>query len=268
MDKKQKDKALKIAVQAAKMGGAIALKYFRRLKKVSIKEGAGLVSEADHESEIAIKKCVLSQFSDHKFLGEETGYTSTKRSASNALWVVDPLDGTTNYVHGFPFFCVSIGLEYEGTIQVAVVHAPLLKYTYTASLGNGAFLNGKKISVSSTDRIEDSLLATGFSYKKDQVFESELVDFKVFSQQARGVRRAGSAALDMCMVASGVFDGFWERQLAPWDTAAGCLIISEAGGKVTNFAGDPFHFSMDSIAAGNASIHKTILQFVQRKRDR
>jgi myo-inositol-1(or 4)-monophosphatase len=263
MDKKQQDKALKVALDAAKKGGAITLKYFRKLKSVSIKEGAGLVSEADRESEAIIAKIILKAFPKHQILGEETGYSGVQ--AAPELWVVDPLDGTTNYVHGFPFYCVSIGLEVNGVIEVGVVYAPLLKQTYTAVKGRGAFLNGKPIHVSRTERIADSLLATGFSYSRSEFLDQEVRDFRLLSEQARGIRRAGSAALDMCMVASGVFDGFWERQLAPWDTAAGSLLVREAGGVVTSFEGSDFHFSMKSVLAGNPHMHPLIMKTIQNR---
>jgi myo-inositol-1(or 4)-monophosphatase len=257
MDKKLQKLALKTALEAAAKGGKIHLKYFRKLKKVSIKEGAGLVSEADRESEACIVRTIHKVFPKHQILGEEGGYTETGKG-SGALWIVDPLDGTTNYVHGFPFFCVSIGLEIDGKTEVGVIHAPLLGNTYTAVRGGGAFMNGKPIRVSLTSTIDESLLATGFSYKRGEILERELHDFKLLAEQSRGIRRAGSAALDMAMVASGVFDGFWERELAAWDTAAGELIVREAGGVVTNFSGEPFHFSMKTVLAANPKIHKLI----------
>lgn len=253
MTTKEKEKALRVALQAAKLGGQVTLKYFKKLKHVSIKDGAGLVSEADRESESVIKKTVHKTYPSHKFLGEEGGMT--EGSGSNALWVVDPLDGTTNYVHGFPFYCVSIALEVDGVTEVGIIHVPVLKQTYTAMRGKGAYLNDKRMKVSKTSRIEDSLLATGFSYKKSSILVDELKDFKILAERSQGVRRAGSAALDLCMVASGVFDGFWERELAPWDTAAGVLLVTEAGGVVTTFQNKPFHFSMKTVLAGNPKIH-------------
>lgn len=265
MDKKKQKEILKVALIAAKAGAKVARKYFRRLKSVDIKEGAGLVSEADRESEAVIQAIVHKKFPKHKFLGEEGGYQGAS-TAENGLWVVDPIDGTTNYVHGFPFFCVSIGFEYKGQIEVGVVYAPLLKYLFTAVRGDGAFWNGKPIHVSKTERMEDSLLATGFSYMRNQVLEDELQRFKTFAEKSRGLRRAGSAALDMCMVAAGIFDGFWERELAPWDTAAGSLIVREAGGVVKNFLGEEFHYPMKSIVAGNPFMAPQILQAINANR--
>jgi myo-inositol-1(or 4)-monophosphatase len=260
---REQNRILKTALEAAAKGSAVTLRYFKRVKHVDIKEGAGLVSEADRGSELAIMRTVHKSFPYHRFLGEETGL-SAKGCKGEALWVVDPLDGTTNYVHGFPFFCISIGVEVEEQIEVGVVHAPILGWTYTAKRGCGAFLNGKRIRVSKTDRIEDSLLATGFSYQKNKILEHELVDFKSFSEEARGIRRSGSAALDMCMVASGIFDGFWERELAPWDTAAGSLIVSEAGGTVTSFAANEFHYSMKSVVAAPPKMHSLILGVINK----
>ncbi len=264
MDKKLQDKCLKVAIKAAGRGGSIALKYFRKLKHISQKEDAGLVSEADRDSEAYIIKTVRRTFPHHRFLGEEGGFARGSSGESEPLWVVDPLDGTTNYVHGFPFFCVSIGVEVLGDVQVAVVHAPLLKYTFTAIKGRGAFFNGKKIQVSRTEKIDASLLATGFSYQKE-VLDQEIRDFKTLSEQSRGIRRAGSAALDLCMVAWGIFDGFWERELSPWDTSAGSLLVREAGGVVTSFDGQPFQSSMKSILAGNPKIHDQLGKIIGQK---
>ncbi len=263
MDKKQQNHLLKVANLAAFEGGKIALKYFRKLKKIDIKEGAGLVSEADRESEAVIRRIIKKKFPEHLFLGEETSVKDEVLSSDKGLWVVDPIDGTTNYVHGFPMFCVSIGFEFKGVIEVGVVYAPLLKYTFTAIRGRGAFMNGKPISVSKTETLEDSLLATGFSYMRNEVLQDELRRFKIFSEKSRGLRRAGSAALDMCFVAAGIFDGFWERELAPWDTAAGSLIVREAGGEVSNFNGDPFHYMMKSVVAGNSKISSQIKEIIQ-----
>jgi myo-inositol-1(or 4)-monophosphatase len=260
-DKKQ---ILKTAMRAAKAGGAITVKYFRRLKHVSEKRDAGLVSEADQQSEEKIRTMVKKAFPQHRFLGEETGLTENLASTCD-LWIVDPLDGTTNYVHGFPFFCVSIGFESEGKVQVGVVHAPLLGQTYWAVRGGGAFLNGRPIGVSRTKVLDNSLLATGFSYQKKKLLQRELNDFKALSERVRGIRRCGSAALDLCMVASGVFDGFWERALAPWDTAAGSLIVREAGGLVTDFSGAPFHPDMKTIVAAPLAIHRQLLRVLKHR---
>lgn len=262
MNPKEQKQILKTALEASRAGAKILQKYFKRLKSVNIKEGAGLVSEADHESEAIIKKIVHKKFPEHHFLGEETGYNNKGRAKNDSLWIVDPLDGTTNYVHGFPFFCISIGYEYKGQIEVAVVYAPLLKYLFTATRGAGAFWNGKPIHVSAAQKIEDSLLATGFSYMRNQVLSDELETFKLFAEKSRGLRRAGSAALDMCLVAAGVFDGFWERELAPWDTAAGSLIVREAGGVVSNFENEFFHYQMKSVVAGNPKIQRQISDLI------
>lgn len=258
----ERRKVLQTATKAALVGGLVTMKYFKRLKQVSSKKGAGLVSEADRESEAIIKDIVLSRFPHHQFLGEEGGMTS---GASQYLWHVDPLDGTTNYIHGFPFFCVSIGVEVNGELEVGVVHAPLLKQTFVASRGGGAFLNGKSISVSQASKIEDSLLATGFSYSGRKLIKSEMRDFENLSQSARGIRRAGSAALDFCMVACGVFDGFWERGLSSWDTAAGTLLVREAGGLVTDFKGKAFDLKQSSVVAANPKVHKALLKRLKSK---
>jgi len=262
MNEKDRKQALRYAVEAAFVGGQVQLKYFRRLKNIKEKLNEGLVSEADQESENRITDLLRKKFPSFDILGEEGGLKPSG-GRREGLWLIDPLDGTTNYVHGFPFFCVSIGLELEGKIQVGAVHAPLLNMTFTACRSGGSFMNKKPIHVSHTFEIEKSLLATGFSYNRDEVLDSELQDFKHFSMRARGIRRAGSAALDLCMVAQGVFDGFWERQLKPWDTAAGHLIVEEAGGMVTTFDGKPFRFDKDSIVAANPKMHPQIIDTLQ-----
>lgn len=260
--RKERLHVAKVAMIAALDGGRILNKYFRKLKQVSEKQGAGLVSEADRESELCIRKRVWESFPNHQFLGEEWGHTNQDND-SDFLWVVDPLDGTTNYVHGFPFFCISIGVEYKGEPQVGIVHAPLLGMTYKAILGEGAYLNGKRIRVSKTKNLESSLLATGFSYRKRALLKDEVRDFRVIAERTRGVRRAGSAALDFCMVASGIFDGFWERALSPWDVSAGTLIVREAGGVVTDFGGKRFRSNMKTVLAANKPVHRALVKFLK-----
>lgn len=258
MNETEQKRALEVALKAAKAGGDITLKYFQKLRNVTLKGSAGLVSEADQESEECIREMLTKEFPNHQVLGEEEGLSGA--SSSGPMWHVDPLDGTTNYVHGFPFYCVSIGLAVDKDVVVGVVHAPLLNQTFTASKGHGAFMNDQPISVSKTDKLTDTLLATGFSYEKGPMLDQELTDFKSLSLEAHGIRRAGSAALDFCFVASGIFDGFWERKLNSWDTAAGTIIVREAGGIVSDFEGNHFTPDMKTVVAANPNIQPLLLE--------
>ena len=176
---------------------------------------------------------------------------------------MDPLDGTTNYVHKFPMFCVSIAAEWKNQVVVGVIYHPILKDTYVAVRGKGAYLNGKRIKVSQTKRLTDSLLTTGFTYRKDTWLHREMRAFEGLSKIARAVRRPGSAALDLAYTARGVFDGFWERNLSSWDVAAGSLIVLEAGGSVTNFRGQTFDPEQRDIVASNQHLHPELLSAFQ-----
>ncbi len=277
------DKALQVAGLAADQAVQILLKYYGNLRDISEKEHAGLVSEADRESETLIVNCLRSYFPDHQFLGEESGLSSgmgtshkiknveetgknqtTVSLGTNPIWIIDPLDGTTNYVHRFPVFCVSIALQVEGRVVVGLVDAPMLQMRFHAISGRGAFLNRKPITVSSRQAFKDGLFATGFS-STDHALERQFELIKATIQEARGIRRAGAAALDLCFVAEGVFDCFWEKNLQPWDTAAGALIATEAGAVVTDFEGRPFRpTQMKDIVAGNPTLHAEILHRMKR----
>lgn len=211
-------KLLKAAVEAAHASGDILAHHFGKTLRVREKTGAGLVTNIDIASEKAALRILKKSFPDFGFLTEESGIHAAR---SAGRWVIDPLDGTTNYIHRFPMFCVSIAAEWEGEVIVGVIYHPILKDTYTAIRGKGAFVNGKRLRVSSTSRLEDSLLTTGFTYRKDEWLHAEMQAFENLSAVARAVRRPGSAALDLAYTARGVFDGFWERRLSPWDVAAG-----------------------------------------------
>lgn len=259
--------ALQAAQAAADGASQILMKHFGHLQNVTEKFQAGLVSEADKESEDFILGLLKQKFPTHKFLGEETGFTSgslspgkgTGSDRKGAIWMIDPLDGTTNYVHGFPVFCVSIGLEVDGELAVAVIDAPMLRSRYHAVRGQGAFLNGQPIRASSRTEFKDGLFATGFSSNDDSL-EMTFDLLSVVIKRARGIRRAGAAALDLCFVAQGVFDCFWEKNLSAWDTAAGALIAMEAGARVTDMTGRPFDPREGSILAGTPAIHQQVLQ--------
>lgn len=258
------DFALASAFGAADIACEVLLRHYGQLKNVSEKFHAGLVSEADRESEARVFGSLRQRHPDCHFLGEETGYTS---SASNvepesaksgvATWIVDPLDGTTNYVHQFPFFCVSIGLEANGELLLGVVDAPKLGMRFHAVRGGGAFMNGEPIRSSGRSELREALFATGFS-SQDNHLEDQYKLVTMAIKQARGVRRAGAAALDLCFVAQGTFDCFWEKGLAPWDTAAGALIAREAGATVTDFDGQPYDVRAPGILAATPAVHGAI----------
>jgi myo-inositol-1(or 4)-monophosphatase len=252
------------ANQACRRGREVLLKYFGHLEHVEEKFQAGLVSEADKESEKIIQTELKKYFPEMEFLGEETAYqtqTKVKTVASDKpRWILDPLDGTTNYVHRFPVFCISLGLEYKGEMQVAVIDVPLMNETYTAIRGQGAWVNGQKLRVSKTAELNKSLLATGFFGENDLSLQEQMKIFSKLVRETRGIRRAGAAAYDLCMVARGVFDGFWESNLSPWDTAAGLLLVTEAGGQVTTFRGKTYDPYKNSIIASNGHLHSTLVE--------
>ncbi len=246
-------------IAAARASGRVLMKYFGSGKfKVSEKDQAGLVTNADLESERACVRLLKKARPDFGFLTEEATTTLHKIDEVPGRWIIDPLDGTTNFVHGFPMFCVSLAAEWEGEIVVGVIYHPVLKDTYSAIRGKGAYLNGKKIKVSRTKQLRDSLLSTGFTYRKDEWLHAEMEAFERLSGIARAIRRPGSAALDLAYTARGVFDGFWERRLSPWDVAAGGLIVQEAGGKVTDFKGNPFKIDDKEILASNSALHEEL----------
>lgn len=248
--------ALYKAIKAAKLGREVLLSYYGRLEQVEEKFQAGLVSEADKESEKTIFNYLKSQFPDDEFIGEESTLDSTKIGPAKARgrWIVDPLDGTTNYVHRFPVFCVSIGYEYDGKMQLAVIDVPMLGEVYTAIRGQGAFVNGRRMQVSSTDTLRNSLLATGFIADHEKNLQEQLKLFADIVRRCRGVRRPGAAAYDLAMVARGSLDGFWEKGLQPWDAAAGMLLVTEAGGKVCTYRGNEYHPFRKSMIATNAHL--------------
>ena len=215
-----------------------------------------LVTQTDKNAEQVIKDDILAKFPDHNILAEESGETS---SNSDFLWVIDPLDGTTNFVHGLSPYCVSIALFKNNKPLLSVISELPSENLFWAVKGNGAFCNGEKISVSSRKLIRDSLLITGFSYEHDSKWETNMKLFKNFTKISHGVRRIGSAAADLCYVASGKADAFWEIGLYPWDSAAGILLVEEAGGKVTRMDGKPYNIYDKQILATNNLIHNEML---------
>ncbi|MEK7692534.1 MAG: inositol monophosphatase family protein, partial [Bdellovibrionota bacterium] len=239
----------KLVIRAARTAGLILTRYFQRREyHVRSKGAAGLVTDADLAAEAAVIKILRAGRPHFAFLTEEGLAKNLRPTAdpsfgrTSGRWIVDPLDGTTNFVHGFPMFCVSIGAEWQGRVVAGAIYHPVLREMYHAREGGGAWLGGKKrLHVSKTKQVADALLTTGFTYQKRKHLNVEMNAFRALSSRARAVRRPGSAALDLAYTARGVFDGFWERRLNPWDVAAGGIIVQEAGGVVTDFSGRPFH---------------------------
>ena len=246
----------------AREAGALLIEHFHEGLKIEYKGEADLVTAADRASEALIRERVSQQFPSHDVLGEEQGLEDR---GSEYRWYVDPLDGTTNFAHGFPVFAVSMGLEHRlgdaGTRIAGVVYDPTRDELFSAEKGKGAQLNGKAIHVSKIKQLKECLVATGFpSHKRHK--NPNIFFYHQITLRTHGVRRAGSAALDLCSVACGRFDGFWEFNLNPWDTAAGVLIIEEAGGKVSRFDGSPFQLNSRETLGSNGLVHDAlVLQF-------
>jgi len=255
--------ALYKAILAARLGRGILMKYIGRLEKIEHKFQAGLVSEADKESEQIIFETLRKNFPNDEFLGEESSVGQTKVQSpvqgKKGRWIVDPLDGTTNYIHQLPIFCISIGYEYAGQTQLAVIDVPMLGEVYTAIRGQGAFVNGRPLKVSLTEHLKDAFLATGFNNEFESRLQEQIKVFGKVIRETRAIRRAGAAAYDLCMVARGVFDGYWERGIQPWDSSAGILLVEEAGGKVVTYRGKKYDPYKNSIVAGNPKIVDQLL---------
>jgi myo-inositol-1(or 4)-monophosphatase len=249
------------ARSAARLAGAIQLDSYGKTIDVSRKGDINLVTEVDHRCERAVVDHLHAAFPDHQILAEEG---SVRKSASGYRWIIDPLDGTTNYAHGYPRFCVAIALEDSGRIVLGVVLDPVLDEEFVGVLGGGAALNGRPIRVSAETRLLHSLLATGFAYDLRENPDNNLDYFEAFTLTSQAVRRDGSAELNLCYTAMGRFDGFWEMQLSPWDVAAGGLIVREAGGAVTDFEGRPNEMDGARIVASNGKIHRDLLEIIHR----
>ncbi len=253
------DEIKRTAIAAAYKGSKIISGYFGRFFQINKKGAIDLVTQADLASERLIIKTIRSKFPDHMILAEESGFTG---GTSKYKWIIDPLDGTTNFAHGLGIVSISIAFLADDEIQVGIVLNPFTGELFTAIKGRGANLNGSPIRVSNNSRISDSLLVTGFPYD----FKDRRKIFKRFVsclKASQGVRRLGSAALDLCFVACGRFDGFWEENLKPWDTAAGVLIAKEAGAIVTDFSGGDFSIEKKEILATNGKIHKKMISLLK-----
>jgi myo-inositol-1(or 4)-monophosphatase len=249
---------LQAATEIAREAGDIVRQGYGKVKQIDYKGAVNPVTETDRAAETHIIARLQSAFPEHLILGEESGGSSWR--TSHPIWLVDPLDGTNNFAHAFPHFCVSIGLMMEHKMIVGVIYDPLRDEMFAAQIGVGTTLNGASVKVSGTARLADALLATGFSYSRRVAADNNTRRLDHFLRRSQGVRRAGSAALDMAYVACGRLDGYWEAFLNPWDLAAGVLLIQEAGGVVSDFAGEQERlFSGEEVIVSNASIHKEML---------
>ena len=231
--------------------------------RVEKKGTIDLVTEIDIAIEREFRDMIAARFPDHDVLGEEFGAGAERHRAPHFCWVFDPIDGTTNYAHGLPIFCASLALEVDGEPIVAAVYDPNRKELFTAERGLGARLNGRMLRASAAESLIDSLLVTGFHYNVHKDPGKVIEMFAAFIARARAVRRLGSAALDLCYVAAGRFDGFWERQLQPWDVAGGALIVAEAGGRVTTMTGESYGSRKGSVLATNGRIHEAMLDVIR-----
>lgn len=255
---------LNTAVKAARRAGTIITRASFDVDKLTIraKQKNDFVSEVDHAAEEAIISVLREAYPDHGFLGEESGFQDSER---DNVWVIDPLDGTTNFLHGFPQYCVSIALLHKGAPQQAVVFDPTRNELFTATKGVGAYLNDRRIRVSRTDRIDAALIGTGFPFREVENLDQYMRMLRDVMTSTAGVRRPGAAALDLAWVAAGRIDGFWEMGLSPWDMAAGALLVREAGGLVADFAGEDKYLDNGRIVAANGKIFGAFMKLLGAK---
>ncbi len=252
---------LDVAIMAAKAAGRVLMTKFGGPLVIQHKGEIDLVTEADREAEAAAVECIRSRFPGHDILAEEGDYG---KSGASFRWIIDPLDGTTNFAHRFPWFAVSIALEQAGEVVAGVVFNPCSRDLFTASRGGGAFRNGVRLAVSSTERLDLAFLATGFPYDRKVSPVNNYDHFVNFQGAAQACRRAGAASLDLAWTAAGSFDGYWEMKLKPWDMAAGKLLVEEAGGTVTDFDGHPCDIFGAECLASNRLIHAEMLRLLTR----
>jgi myo-inositol-1(or 4)-monophosphatase len=251
---------MQVAITAAERGARVLQAKYGSISQVRKKVAQEIVTEADTESENEIIAVIRSRYPDHEILSEESGL---KTGVSDYRWIVDPLDGTVNYAHQVPIFCISIALAFQGEIVLGIVLNPLKGEVFSAIKGQGVQLNGQAIQVSSISTLSDSLLVTGFAYNVQEIFEAVITRYGNCLKAAQGMRRLGSAALDLCYVACGRFEGYWEQNLKPWDSAAGALMVAEAGGQVTTFSNRPYSVDRDEILATNGRIHGAMLELLE-----
>ncbi len=253
---------LDIATEAVHSGGAVLEDYWGNLKSIEEKGRSGdLVTEADKAAEVEVLRVLRDRVSDHPVLTEESGEINTRES--KYLWAVDPLDGTTNYAHQYPMSCVSVGLLIDGIPQVGAVYNPFRQELFRAARGLGATCNYRTIKISDVSQLPQSLLVTGFAYDRTETVDNNYAEFCHLTHLTQGVRRSGSAALDLCDVACGRLDGYWERGIKLWDMAAGIVLVQEAGGKVTAYDGGPLQIASGRLLATNGLLHTQLSQALQ-----
>ncbi len=255
------EKVREVTFKAAREAGGLLRERLGHIKSVDYKSAFNIVTDVDKASERMIIGILSEAFPDYNILAEEGGATD---SGGRRRWLIDPLDGTTNYTHAYPFFAVSIGLEEDGKMIWGVVYNPVSEELFWAEAGKGAWLNNQPIKVSCTGTLSGSLLSTGFPPDTQELRDDNMLRFHTLTDLSHGVRRDGSAALDLCFVACGRFDGFWEKKLSPWDTAAGSIVVTEAGGRVSNLSGGPFDMASGHILATNGLIHEEVLSIMAR----
>jgi myo-inositol-1(or 4)-monophosphatase len=255
---------LNVAIEAAKEAGKFLKHNLGKVKEITVKSGQekNLVTEIDKKSEELVVSIIRKHFPGHDILAEESGTEHGKQSEYR--WIIDPLDGTTNFTHGLPIFCVSIGLERKGEVIAGVIYDPNLDELFSAEKGRGAFLNGRRLRVSQTPSLKQSLLVSGFPYNVSENPDNCLEHFVNFVIECQGVRRMGSAAIDLAYVAAGRYDGFWEVHLNAWDMAAGVILIREAGGKITGFDGDEINIYGKKVVASNSLIHDEMVGLLKK----
>ncbi len=255
------DELKRVLLEAAKAGGAIIKEYFQGSFKVDNKTSINdLVTDVDKHSEKVIIDTIKNTYPEHSIISEEVGELIQD---SDYNWIIDPIDGTVNFAHGIPICCVSIGLKYKEDLLLGAVYNPIMNELFFAEKGKGATLNGEKITVSEKSEFKKACLVTGFPYKWPKTYEHPIKVFERFIMEGLPVRRLGSAAIDLCWVACGRFDGFWEYNLNPWDVAAGYLIVQEAGGIITNFDGEPYDVDDKETLATNGVIHNDMLKLIR-----
>jgi myo-inositol-1(or 4)-monophosphatase len=257
------DRVLEFAVQLAFESGRIQKKRYQETHSIYHKGEINIVTDVDLECQERIMTLIARDFpNDHVISEEKDNILEDSRNR----WIIDPIDGTTNYAHGYPFFCTSIAYESKGKITCGVVYNPIFDELFFAHRGKGAYLNGRRLNVSTTQDMKQALLVTGFPYDLNTSNRNNIDHFVAFLYKAQAIRRDGSAALNLSYVAAGRFDGFWELKLNPWDTAAGVLILAEAGGLVTDFEGEPFDIYKGQIVASNGLIHTAMLEVLGQNR--
>ena len=263
VDTSEREERLHLATRLAREAGAIQRERYASELRIETKSAAvDLVTEVDRACEALIVEAIERERPGDAILAEEGG--GTDHDDAEWRWVIDPLDGTTNYAHAYPRFCVSIGISRAGVPTAGVVYDPLMDELYHATRGDGAFLNGEPISVSPEPELARGLLATGFAYDRRQSERDNVEQFASMLKVARALRRDGSAALDLCYVAAGRLDGYWEFKLSPWDVAAGCLIVEEAGGRTSDVAGGDAHWLGHQVVASNGALHEPMLEVLRR----